>query len=101
MDRGLFCRHLNRIQLSDNFRLHGCYESLTGGTLGEAFVDITGGVPETVNLDSTHYQNIEVARLELFTTLKDAFDNRALMAVAITVSLAIGMLYSGMMMCRK
>lgn len=69
-------------------KLHGCYESLTGGTLGEAFVDITGGVPETINLDLPTVQSDEATRLELFTILKGAFDDHALIAAAITAKTA-------------
>lgn len=61
---------------------------MTGGTLGEAFVDITGGVPETINLDLPKVQSDEATRLELFTILKGAFDDHALIAAAITVRMS-------------
>lgn len=68
-----------------NFRLNGCYEALTGGTLIEAFVDITGGVPETINVNAANYLENEIARSELFNYLKEAQDMKALMAAAIVV----------------
>ncbi|KRY13110.1 Calpain-5, partial [Trichinella patagoniensis] len=64
-------------------KLNGCYESLSGGTLAEAFVAITGGVPITIKLDSGIYYDHATARMELFSMLKKAFNEKALMAVSI------------------
>uniref|UniRef100_A0A915KDW4 Calpain catalytic domain-containing protein n=1 Tax=Romanomermis culicivorax TaxID=13658 RepID=A0A915KDW4_ROMCU len=66
-------------------KLNGSYESLAGGTLTEAFVDITGGVPETIALKSNHYVENQTARSELFQYLKEACDLKALIAAAIVI----------------
>uniref|UniRef100_A0A5S6QYS9 Calpain catalytic domain-containing protein n=1 Tax=Trichuris muris TaxID=70415 RepID=A0A5S6QYS9_TRIMR len=64
-------------------KLNGCYESLSGGTLAEALVAITGGVPFTIKLDNDVYADSPTARMELFNQLKKAFNEKALMAVSI------------------
>lgn len=63
-------------------KLNGCYESLIGGTLIEAIVDITGGVPENISLLSSVFAQSD-ARHDLFHQLKDAFEMKALIAVCI------------------
>jgi len=65
-------------------RLNGCYESLIGGTLTEAIVDISGGVPENILLTSPVYSEPS-ARTDLFHYLRDAFELKALIAVCIKV----------------
>lgn len=41
-------------------KLHGCYEVLSGGSMAEALVDLTGGASEKYNLRATEIsENIE------------------------------------------
>lgn len=80
----LWCHHFINQDLFRFLRLNGTYESLIGGTLAEALVDLTGGVPETIEMKP--YVDDEAARLRLFNDLKTEFhDNHALMAAAIAV----------------
>ncbi|KFD61428.1 hypothetical protein M514_26389 [Trichuris suis] len=67
-------------------KLNGCYESLSGGTLAEALVAITGGVPFTIKLNKDVYLDSPTARMELFNQLKKAFNEKALMAVSINAN---------------
>jgi len=69
-----------------NFRLFGTYEALDGGGLEEALVDFTGGVAETIELQSEEYKNNEENREKLYAILKKAIDGNSLMAAAIPVS---------------
>lgn len=68
------------------FRLFGCYEALDGGGLEEALVDFTGGVAETIELKTEHYDEDEAKREELYEVLRKAIKRKALMAAAIPVS---------------
>ena len=67
------------------FRLFGCYEALDGGGLEEALVDFTGGVAETIELQTDEYRDSEENRAKLYDVLKKAIAMKSLMAAAIPV----------------
>jgi len=69
-------------------RLFGCYEALDGGGLEEALVDFTGGVAETIELQTGEYHD-EASRMKLFDVLKREIRNKSLAAAAIPVSLSV------------
>ncbi len=66
-------------------KVNGSYESLTSGSLAEALVDLTGGVPETINLQAPKYTKGQLKILKLFDRMKEAFSQNALMAAAIAI----------------
>ena len=44
----------------------GCYEALSGGQTGDAMVDFTGGVDETIDLVGGGYRGDDQKRKALF-----------------------------------
>ncbi|XP_067950121.1 calpain-5-like [Watersipora subatra] len=64
-------------------KLFGSYEALDGGGLEEALVDFTGGVAETVELQTPEYLESEDNRRALYEVLKKAINQKSLMAAAI------------------
>jgi len=62
-------------------RLNGSYESLQGGSTAEGMEDFTGGVTETINLQS------DVPN-DLYAVMSRAFDRKSLMGCSIDVSSA-------------
>ena len=67
-------------------RVFGCYEALDGGGLEEALVDFTGGIAETIELQTDEIKGDEAKRAELYEVLKKAIGCKSLMAAAIPVS---------------
>eukprot|EP00800_Vazella_pourtalesii_P002531 TRINITY_DN12420_c0_g2_i1.p1 TRINITY_DN12420_c0_g2~~TRINITY_DN12420_c0_g2_i1.p1 ORF type:complete len:675 (+),score=89.23 TRINITY_DN12420_c0_g2_i1:56-2080(+) len=61
-------------------KLNGCYEALRTGSPGEALVDFTGGINETIKLES----NISPKQLDaIFQKLLDVQKNHALIVASI------------------
>ena len=56
-------------------KLHGCYESLRGGTTSEALVDFSGGCTEHFDLKSGNYSSEDIFKIML-----KAFSKNSLMA---------------------
>lgn len=67
------------------YRLFGCYEALDGGGLEEALVDFTGGVAETIELQTDEMKSDVANREKLYQILKKAIASKSLMAAAIPV----------------
>lgn len=67
------------------FRLFGSYEALDGGGLEEALVDFTGGVAETIELQTDEYKGNEENQAKLYEILKKAIASKSMMAAAIPV----------------
>lgn len=53
-------------------KFYGCYDVLTGGNLADALLDVSGGVPETINLKKTPAKT-EQERKQLFSVSKSTF----------------------------
>ncbi|CAD5118343.1 DgyrCDS7053 [Dimorphilus gyrociliatus] len=66
-------------------KLCGSYGSLDKGELGEALVDFTGGITETINMKDDGYKNSVIKQSVLFEDMRIAFNNKSLMAAAIPV----------------
>uniref|UniRef100_A0A8R1XSZ6 Calpain catalytic domain-containing protein n=1 Tax=Onchocerca volvulus TaxID=6282 RepID=A0A8R1XSZ6_ONCVO len=64
-------------------KLYGCYENLVGGQLADALQDITGGVAETINVRKQLMNDPTDSSGKLFQTIKQAFDQQALIVAAI------------------
>ncbi len=59
---------------------YGSYQALTSGLASEAAVDLTGGIPEKIDLTST-----TMSPQRIFHTLRAAYDRGAFMACSILV----------------
>ncbi|EJD74438.1 calpain-5 [Loa loa] len=64
-------------------KLYGCYENLVGGQLADALEDISGGVTETINVQKQLINDPSDSSGKLFHTIKEAFDQQALIIAAI------------------
>uniref|UniRef100_A0A158R453 Calpain catalytic domain-containing protein n=1 Tax=Syphacia muris TaxID=451379 RepID=A0A158R453_9BILA len=64
-------------------KLYGCYENLIGGQLPNALQDVSGGVAETINIGKFLNGDLTDSNSELFRTLKNALDRKALVIAAI------------------
>ncbi|KAI1703875.1 calpain family cysteine protease domain-containing protein [Ditylenchus destructor] len=64
-------------------KLYGCYENLVGGQLADALQDVSGGVAETINVQKFLAGETGDPRGRLFQTLRNAFDQQALIVAAI------------------
>ena len=81
------CQKENRvITVYSVFRLYGDYETLTTGRTADALVDFTGGVAETLYLAKLNLVDFN-SQVEIFTKLKEAIENRALINCNIEVSI--------------
>ncbi|CAG9532196.1 unnamed protein product [Cercopithifilaria johnstoni] len=66
-------------------KLYGCYENLVGGQLTDALEDISGGIAETINVQKQLMSGQSDSSRKLFHTIKEAFDQQALIVAAIAV----------------
>lgn len=66
-------------------KLYGCYENLIGGQLADALQDVSGGVAETISIPRFLNGDLTDSNSELFRTLKNALDRKALVIAAIAV----------------
>ena len=66
-------------------RLYGDYETLATGRTADALVDFSGGVAETLKLAKLNLDDFN-SQIELFTKLKEASENKALINCNIDVS---------------
>ncbi|VDO28898.1 unnamed protein product [Onchocerca flexuosa] len=64
-------------------KLYGCYENLVGGQLADALQDISGGVAETISVQKQLMNDPTDSSGNLFHTIKQAFDQQALIVAAI------------------
>ena len=62
--------------------MYGCYESLKGGNISEAMVDLTGGIVQTIN--------IRQETRNLFEIIKLSCDKGFMLGCAIEVSIVCG-----------
>ena len=75
-------------------RLAGCYEALSGGQTGDALVDFTGGVTESVEIQEGGYQSDTAKQLELFEKMYHSHQHKALISCSISVSLRTVQIFS-------
>ncbi len=67
-------------------RLAGCYEALAGGQTGDALVDFTGGVNDSVDIRGGGYSDDEAKQLKLFHQLLHGMEHhKALISCSIAV----------------
>jgi len=67
-------------------RLFGCYEALSGGELAEALADFTGGVSETIDLQTDPLMADEDRRDQFYDWLVRTINNNGVMCASINVS---------------
>lgn len=66
-------------------RLYGCYEAISGGRVHDAFVDMTGGISELIDMTE---RDKKPNPDNLYTILSRTFSMNSLIAGAIFVSFA-------------
>ena len=69
------------------FRLAGSYEALEAGNTGDALVDFTGGVCESINLKDGGYSQDVEKRLTLFKSMERATREKSLISASIRVDI--------------
>jgi len=89
----VYCCPLPRLACSTVYfcplpRLAGCYEALVGGQTGDALVDFTGGVSESVDIHDGGYQNDDNKQVDLFENLFQAHKHKSLISCSIAVSVS-------------
>ncbi|CAL8267610.1 unnamed protein product [Merluccius merluccius] len=67
-------------------KLSGCYESLDGGNTGDAVVDFSGAVAESINLEEEAYHQEKEKEEHLFEDLLKVFDRGGLISCSIKAS---------------
>ena len=77
---------INTIQYNHFFpRLAGSYEALEAGNTGDALVDFTGGVCESINLKDGGYGQDTEKRQALFKSMERAMREKSLISASIRV----------------
>lgn len=66
-------------------RLSGCYESLEGGNTGDAVVDFSGAVTETINMEGEDYFKDQKKQDTLFEDLLKVYDRGGIISCSIKV----------------
>ncbi len=66
-------------------RLHGNYEVLDGGNLGDALVDFTSGVSQYISLKDDYRNDDEDKKKALFKMMTAEIEDHSLMCCAISV----------------
>lgn len=66
-------------------RLAGSYEALEAGNTGDALVDFTGGVCESINLKDGGYSQDTEKRQTLFKSMERAMKEKSLISASIRV----------------
>ncbi|XP_034034423.1 calpain-5-like [Thalassophryne amazonica] len=64
-------------------KLAGCYESLEGGNTGDAVVDFSGAVAETINLEEGAYYKDQQKQDHLFDDLYKVYDRGGIISCSI------------------
>ncbi|XP_067853259.1 calpain-5-like [Heptranchias perlo] len=64
-------------------KLAGCYEALDGGNAGDAIVDFTGSVAETIDLLKVNYAKDSVRNVKLFEKLLKVYNRGGLISCSI------------------
>ena len=70
-------------------RLSGCYESLDGGNTGDAIVDFSGAVAESISLETEAFYKEPEKEQRLFEDLFKVFDRGGLISCSIKVCPAV------------
>lgn len=65
-------------------KLAGCYEALDAGNTADAFVDFSGGVSESINLETGGYPDDEEKRILLFKNIERAMQHQAMVSCSIS-----------------
>ena len=76
-------------------RLAGSYEALSGGQTGDALVDFTGGVNETIDIREGGYQGDEAKQQELFVKMEHGHNHKSLISCSIHVCAVSGKFLKG------
>ena len=66
-------------------RLSGCYESLEGGNTGDAIVDFSGAVAESISLEKEAFYKEPEKEANLFEDLLKVFERGGLISCSIKV----------------
>ena len=66
-------------------RLSGCYESLDGGNTGDAVVDFSGAVAETIDLEIEAFHSDKEKQEKLFEDLLKVYDRDGIISCSIRV----------------
>lgn len=64
-------------------KLSGCYESLDGGNTGDAVVDFSGAVAESIDLEAAAFYKDQKKQNELFDDLLKAYNRGGIISCAI------------------
>ena len=75
------------------FRLAGSYEALEAGNTGDALVDFTGGVCESINLKDGGYSEDVEKRLTLFKSMERATKEKSLISASIRVHIYFTLIF--------
>ena len=75
------------------FRLAGSYEALEAGNTGDALVDFTGGVCESINLKDGGYSEDAEKRLTLFKSMERATREKSLISASIRVHIYFTLIF--------
>ncbi|XP_076024623.1 calpain-5-like [Genypterus blacodes] len=67
-------------------KLSTCYESLEGGNTGDAVVDFSGAVSETINMEEDPYHNDQEKQDRLFEDLLKVYDRGGIISCSIKAS---------------
>ena len=87
MVQGVHVQYIQyRLTLLPFFRLAGSYEALEAGNTGDALVDFTGGVCESINLKDGGYSQDTDKRQALFKSMERATRDKSLISASIRVS---------------
>lgn len=70
-------------------RLAGCYESLEGGNTGDAVVDFSGAVAESISLEADDYYKDQAKQDQLFEDLLKVYDRGGIISCSIKVCCAL------------
>lgn len=66
-------------------RLAGCYESLEGGNTGDAVVDFSGAVSESIDLEEGAYFRDQEKQEHLFNDMLKVYDRGGIISCSIKV----------------
>ena len=78
--------HVSILIVASVIRMAGSYEALEAGNTGDALVDFTGGVCESIDLKNGGYIEDLDKRMTLFKSMERAMREKSLISASIRVS---------------